>query len=159
MKIYIGDKTPDPKPFEIPKALLVKHEYFRTALSSKWREGQQDVLHFPEDSERAWSILLYYFVRDRVEWSGYDAETQKWTDDGDPYRGDHNLLNLTHAFLLADKYRLIALQNQIIEAVMLGCSLERCFYQSTMTDPHADTSRMSPTSAHHREHGRRCRES
>lgn len=112
IKIYIGERTPESTPYVVPKAILCKHKYFEKALSPQFAEGQTGVLHFPEDEQRAWPVVIYYLFFNDVEWSHDGSE--------DYERSDRDLISLAHAFLLADKYGIPALQNKIADAVIEG---------------------------------------
>lgn len=97
--------------------MLCKYRYFRTALSLPFVEGQTGILHFPEDTDESWSILIYWLFKGKVEWSEME--------DGN-VRAEENLLNLTRAYVLGDKYGLPKFQNQIARAMMRGVDYEDC---------------------------------
>lgn len=131
VKIYIGEKTPESNPYEVSKAILLRYDYFRKALSAKWREGQEAVLHFPQDSKEAWAVWLGYLYGREVEWFGLVEDLEQNTQCDD-YRGDKNLLTMAQAYLLADMYLLPpSLKNKIIRVCMKGCFREQVFYDET----------------------------
>lgn len=113
IKIYVGDKTSGSIPSVVPKPVLCRYRYFRNALSPPFVESQTGVLHFPEDTEDAWSVLLYYFFRNQVCW----PEMRETT-----LCSRINLMTFTRAYVLADKYELPALQNKISKVMMRGLS-------------------------------------
>lgn len=59
--------------------------------------------------------MLYYFFHREVE-----------SKSGEDHPDFEDLIPLTHAYLLADKYQLPALQNVIAKAVMDGIGHDRC---------------------------------
>lgn len=125
IEVYIGARTADSVPYTVPKNILCRHRYFRNALSPPFSEGQTRILHFPEYDENRWEVLIYYFFSDRVEWSEMEETS---------LHSDVDLLTLTNAHVLADKYGLPALQNKIAKAMMSGVMLEVGSQTSTMKD-------------------------
>lgn len=108
VRIYIGARNDDSKPYILPKHVLCESSrYFKKALSKKFIEGQTGVLHFPEDDEAAWQILLYFILRNKVvEFGEAEDDFSRWESPSD----------LAHTYTLAEKYELPACQNAIVRA-------------------------------------------
>jgi len=107
--IHIG-VADDPNPYVVPKEVLCRHiQYFRSALSLNFIEGQTGVLRFPEDNKEAWSLLLYYIFQDRV---------QPWDGDIIKVKYDTYVLTLVHAYELGDKYSVGRFQNKIMDCML-----------------------------------------
>lgn len=122
IKIYVGEKTRDAEPYVIPKDILCKYQYFSKALSPPFVESQTGALHFPEDTEDAWSVIIYGLFNHEVEWPHAEESATK------------NLLSLTRAYVLADKYRLPAVQDEIAKAMMRGVQIEGGFPPEVMVE-------------------------
>lgn len=81
--------------------------YFEKALSKDFIEGQTGILHFPEDHEPAWQILLYFIFRHKVV---------EFVEDSIGFSSWESPSDLAHTYVLADKYELPACQNAIVRA-------------------------------------------
>lgn len=109
IKIYIGERTPESTPHVVPKTVLCnKFRYFEKALSPNFKEGQNGILHFPDDNEDAWNLLLYYLFHDRVP------------RVKDVFIAGTMYLPLAHAYVLGDKYGLTTFQNEVVRAFMVA---------------------------------------
>jgi len=103
IEIYIGPRTENNPPLFVQKDVLCdRSRYFRQALNGPFREGEEGILNFPEDSEEPWGVLLYYLHYEQLP--GRD----------DDQSHDSYLLSLANAYLLGDKYGLAGFQNRII---------------------------------------------
>lgn len=76
------------------------------ALSLQFLEGQRAELHLPEDNESAWHRFLYFLLEDNVTNS----------DENDRDMGDY-LVELSHAFVLGDKYGASTFQTAVLKAI------------------------------------------
>lgn len=108
IRIYIGVRNDDSKPYIVPKYVLSdSSRYFEKAPSKDFIEGRTGILHFPEDHEPAWQILLYFIFRHKVVESVEDSIGFSWWESPS---------DLAHTYVLADKYELPACQNAIVRA-------------------------------------------
>ena len=109
IRIYIGTRSKNSRPYIVPRYVLCESSrYFEKALSSTFVEGQTGTLHFPEDNEAGWRVLLYFIIRKQVvefvELTKGETNAHSWA--------------LAHAYILADKYEIPACQNAIVRAII-----------------------------------------
>lgn len=68
IKIYVGPRIAETKPFYVQQAVLESvSDYFTKALNPyTFREGAEGVLHFPEDCPKDWSLFLYWIFHRKL---------------------------------------------------------------------------------------------
>ncbi|TKA75981.1 hypothetical protein B0A55_03258 [Friedmanniomyces simplex] len=97
--VYVGEITPDTKPFRVQQVLLEQlSDYFSSALrADAFVEGERGRLHFPED----------------------DA-VPRWTEI-DGAKMDTEML-LVNCWVLGDKYRIHTFQDEVMLGMLMSFS-------------------------------------
>ncbi|KAK0357178.1 hypothetical protein LTR59_003059 [Friedmanniomyces endolithicus] len=106
--IYVGEMTPETKPFRVQQILLeTMSDYFKSALQANaFAEGKEARLTFPEDSLNAWKVLMRWaFARTVPRWN--DGRDDDGIDSG------FELL-LIDCWVLGDKYQIPAFQDEVM---------------------------------------------
>ncbi|KAK0782581.1 hypothetical protein LTR91_011361 [Friedmanniomyces endolithicus] len=106
--IYVGEMTPETKPFRVQQLLLeTMSDYFKSALQANaFAEGKEARLTFSEDSLNAWKVLM--------RWA-FTRTVPRWTDrrDDDGIDCGFELL-LIDCWVLGDKYQIPAFQDEVM---------------------------------------------
>ncbi|KAF2162508.1 hypothetical protein M409DRAFT_27132 [Zasmidium cellare ATCC 36951] len=110
--IYVGRRQPDIEPYVLPKIVLSNAApYFHKIVNCDFKEGQEGVLHFPEDDQYSWRLFIYWLFNRRL------PEPDRPAPPNPRHLGPRALSPffsaLIKAWSLGDKYDIPAFQNSV----------------------------------------------